>query len=50
MRTGAVVWVVCAGICFNSLVNGQLALAVYFLFLSCVAPVYISTQLRRRRL
>lgn len=50
MKTGMALWLICSAICFNSLVNGQLALATYFLVLSCVLPVYIAKQMARRRL
>ena len=49
MKTGMVVWLICASLCVMSLANGQVALSAYFLVLPCVAPLYLVKELRQRR-
>ena len=49
MKTGMVVWLICAALCFMSLAYGRVALSAYFLVLSCVAPPYLAKELRQRR-
>jgi hypothetical protein len=49
MKTGMVVWLICAVLCFMSLAFGRVALSAYFLVLSCVAPPYLAKELRQRR-